>query len=54
MFLREMGVSDIWVFKKVRVMGEVFYGWVDVYILVIDVSDIGELVEWFGWNIYLE
>lgn len=52
--LREMGVSDTRVPKKVRVMGEAFYGRADAYISAIDESDIGELAERLGRNVYPE
>ncbi|MEP3049461.1 MAG: ubiquinol-cytochrome C chaperone family protein [Roseibium sp.] len=50
--LREMGVSDTRVPKKVKVMGEAFYGRADVYIPAIDSGNIDELAEALGRNIY--
>ncbi|MBN9669847.1 ubiquinol-cytochrome C chaperone family protein [Roseibium aggregatum] len=50
--LREMGVSDTRVPKKVKVMGEAFYGRADVYIPAIDSGDAAELAKALGRNIY--
>jgi len=50
--LREMGVSDTRVPKKVKVMGEAFYGRADVYIPAIDSDDAEELARVIGRNIY--
>ena len=50
--LREMGVSDTRVPKKVKVMGEAFYGRADVYIPAIDSENVDELSEALGRNIY--
>jgi len=50
--LREMGVSDTRVPKKVKVMGEAFYGRADVYIPAIDNGDPEELAAALGRNIY--
>ncbi|MEM9634740.1 MAG: ubiquinol-cytochrome C chaperone family protein [Pseudomonadota bacterium] len=50
--LREMGVSDTRVPKKVKVMGEAFYGRADVYIPAIDNEDVSALAEAIGRNIY--
>jgi len=50
--LREMGVSDTRVPKKVKVMGEAFYGRADAYIPAIDDGDAEELAEALGRNVY--
>ncbi|MET1414982.1 ubiquinol-cytochrome C chaperone family protein [Roseibium sp. HPY-6] len=50
--LREMGVSDTRVPKKVKVMGEAFYGRADVYIRAIDDNDAEELAEALGRNLF--
>lgn len=50
--LREMGVSDTRVPKKVRVMGEAFYGRADAYMAAIDKTDADELAVGLGRNIY--
>jgi len=50
--LREMGVSDTRVPKKVRVMGEAFYGRADVYIPAIDSGDGDALAEALGRNVF--
>lgn len=50
--LREMGVSDTRVPKKVKVMGEAFYGRADVYIPAIDAADAEELAAALGRNLF--
>lgn len=50
--LREMGVSDTRVPKKVKVMGEAFYGRADVYIPPIDSKDASELAGALGRNLF--
>ncbi|MBO6860019.1 ubiquinol-cytochrome C chaperone family protein [Roseibium sp.] len=50
--LREMGVSDTRVPKKVKVMGEAFYGRADAYIPAIESKNVEELSEALGRNIY--
>ncbi|MCV0427405.1 MAG: ubiquinol-cytochrome C chaperone [Roseibium sp.] len=50
--LREMGVSDTRVPKKVKVMGEAFYGRADAYIPAIESENIEELSAAIGRNIY--
>jgi cytochrome b pre-mRNA-processing protein 3 len=52
--LREMGVSDTRVPKKVKVMGEAFYGRADAYIPSIDSGNSEELAEALGRNIYTD
>lgn len=52
--LREMGVSDTRVPKKVKVMGEAFYGRADVYTPPIDSGNVDELAEALGRNIYAD
>ena len=52
--LREMGVSDTRVPKKVKVMGEAFYGRADAYIPAIDAGNLTELAEALGRNIYTD
>ncbi|WP_428687439.1 ubiquinol-cytochrome C chaperone family protein [Roseibium sp.] len=52
--LREMGVSDTRVPKKVKVMGEAFYGRADAYIPSIDAGDAGTLAEALERNIYTD
>jgi cytochrome b pre-mRNA-processing protein 3 len=51
--LREMGVGDLSVGKKVRKMAEVFYGRVDAYRRVIDLGE-QALAEALGRNIYAD
>lgn len=50
--LREMGVSDTRVPKKVKVMGEAFYGRADAYIPAIDSADTEELAAALGRNLF--
>ncbi len=50
--LREMGVSDTRVPKKVKVMGEAFYGRADAYIPAINNGDADELAEALGRNLF--
>ncbi|MHA7773402.1 ubiquinol-cytochrome C chaperone family protein [Roseibium sp. M-1] len=50
--LREMGVSDTRVPKKVKVMGEAFYGRADAYIPSIEAGNVEDLAEALGRNIY--
>lgn len=50
--LREMGVSDTRVPKKVRVMGEAFYGRADAYIPSLEAKDADTLAEALGRNVY--
>ncbi|POF28940.1 ubiquinol-cytochrome C chaperone family protein [Roseibium marinum] len=50
--LREMGVSDTRVPKKVKVMGEAFYGRADVYNPAIDSGNVEELAAALGRNVY--
>lgn len=52
--LREMGISDTRVPKKVKVMGEAFYGRADAYIPPIEERDVGSLAEALGRNIYTD
>ncbi|TYC63493.1 ubiquinol-cytochrome C chaperone [Rhodobacterales bacterium] len=52
--LREMGVSDTRVPKKVKQMGEAFYGRADAYIPPIDAGDSDALAEALDRNIYTE
>ncbi|WP_422375766.1 ubiquinol-cytochrome C chaperone family protein [Roseibium sp.] len=52
--LREMGVSDTRVPKKVKVMGEAFYGRADAYIPAIDEGDAEALSEALGRNIFTD
>lgn len=52
--LREMGVSDTRVPKKVKVMGEAFYGRADAYIPALDEGDASVLSEALGRNIYTD
>ncbi|GAA0783141.1 ubiquinol-cytochrome C chaperone [Roseibium denhamense] len=52
--LREMGVSDTRVPKKVKVMGEAFYGRADAYMPFIDADDMESLAEAVGRNIYTD
>ena len=52
--LREMGVSDTRVPKKVKVMGEAFYGRADAYIPAIEDGDVDELAAALGRNLYPE
>ncbi|MEO9527973.1 ubiquinol-cytochrome C chaperone family protein [Roseibium sp.] len=50
--LRELGVSDTRVPKKVKVMGEAFYGRADAYIPAIEAGDAAQLADALGRNIY--
>lgn len=52
--LREMGVSDTRVPKKIRKMGEAFYGRADAYIPAIEAEDVKELSQALGRNIFPE
>lgn len=52
--LREMGVSDTRVPKKVRKMGEAFYGRADAYMPAIEAGDAKALAEALGRNIFPE
>lgn len=52
--LREMGVSDTRVPKKVKVMGEAFYGRADAYIPAIEDKDAAQLSEALGRNIFTD
>ena len=52
--LREMGVSDTRVPKKVKVMGEAFYGRADAYIPAIDEENSAALSEALGRNIFTD
>lgn len=52
--LREMGVSDTRVPKKVKVMGEAFYGRADAYIPAIDDGNVDELAAALGRNLFPE
>jgi len=52
--LREMGVSDTRVPKKVKVMGEAFYGRADVYTPAIDDGNVEALAEALGRNIFTD
>jgi len=52
--LREMGVSDTRVPKKVKVMGEAFYGRADAYIPAIDEGDAEALAEALGRNLFTD
>jgi cytochrome b pre-mRNA-processing protein 3 len=52
--LREMGVSDTRVPKKVKVMGEAFYGRADAYIPAIEEGNVEQLAEALGRNIYTD
>lgn len=50
--LREMGVSDTRVPKKVKVMGEAFYGRADAYIPAIDAAETEALAAAVGRNLF--
>ncbi|WP_208986186.1 ubiquinol-cytochrome C chaperone family protein [Labrenzia sp. OB1] len=50
--LREMGVSDSRVQKKITVMGEAFYGRANVYNPAIDSANAVELAEALGRNVF--
>jgi cytochrome b pre-mRNA-processing protein 3 len=50
--LREMGVSDTRVPKKVRKMGEAFYGRADAYMPAIDAGNVDDLAAALGRNIF--
>ena len=52
--LREMGVSDTRVPKKVKVMGEAFYGRADAYIPAIDEGDTQALAAALGRNLFTD
>ena len=52
--LREMGVSDTRVPKKIKAMGEAFYGRADAYIPAIDADDDKALAAALGRNIYTD
>eukprot|EP00903_Cladosiphon_okamuranus_P001377 g1375.t1 len=52
--LREMGVSDTRVPKKVKVMGEAFYGRADAYIPALDEGNVEVLAEALGRNIFTD
>ncbi|MCK7611919.1 ubiquinol-cytochrome C chaperone family protein [Roseibium sediminicola] len=52
--LREMGVSDTRVPKKVKVMGEAFYGRADAYVPAIEDNDAARLSEALGRNIFTD
>ncbi|WP_420411066.1 ubiquinol-cytochrome C chaperone family protein [Roseibium sp.] len=52
--LREMGVSDTRVPKKVRKMGEAFYGRADAYMSAIDTENVEKLALALGRNIFPE
>lgn len=51
-FLREMGVGDMVVFKWMKKIVEFFYGRVQVYDGLFNVFDVVEFVLVFGWNVY--
>lgn len=50
--LREMGVSDTRVPKKIKKMGEAFYGRADAYMPAIEAGDVEELAKALGRNIF--
>ncbi|MBO6756017.1 MAG: ubiquinol-cytochrome C chaperone [Roseibium sp.] len=50
--LREMGISDTRVPKKVRVMGEAFYGRAEAYSSAIDDEDLDALGAAIGRNVF--
>jgi len=50
--LREMGVSDTRVPKKVRAMGEAFYGRAEAYSTALDDTDRAALGEAIGRNVF--
>lgn len=52
--LREMGVTDTRVPKKVKVMGEAFYGRADAYSSAIDEKDADALANAIGRNIFTD
>lgn len=52
--LREMGVSDTRVPKKVKVMGEAFYGRADAYLPALNAGDSDALAQALGRNIYTD
>lgn len=52
--LREMGISDTRVPKKVKVMGEAFYGRADAYIPALEENDEASLADALGRNIYTD
>lgn len=52
--LREMGVSDTRVPKKVKVMGEAFYGRADAYVPAVEEGNAEGLAEALGRNIFTD
>ncbi|GGB56643.1 ubiquinol-cytochrome c chaperone [Roseibium aquae] len=52
--LREMGISDTRVPKKVRAMGEAFYGRAEAYSTALDDQDRTSLAEAIGRNVFPE
>ncbi|MEJ8474205.1 ubiquinol-cytochrome C chaperone family protein [Roseibium algae] len=52
--LRELGVSDTRVPKKIKAMGEAFYGRADAYMPHIDGKDVGELAIALKRNVYAQ
>ncbi|WP_417666876.1 ubiquinol-cytochrome C chaperone family protein [Roseibium sp.] len=52
--LRELGVSDVRVPKKIKVMGEAFYGRADAYMPAIESGDAAALAEALQRNVYVD
>ena len=52
--LREMGVSDVRVPKKIKAMGEAFYGRADAYMPLIEAGDVPSLAEALKRNVYAD
>lgn len=52
--LREMGVSDVRVPKKIKVMGEAFYGRADAYMTAMKEGDLEGLATALARNLYPE
>ncbi|WP_306146764.1 MULTISPECIES: ubiquinol-cytochrome C chaperone family protein [unclassified Roseibium] len=52
--LREMGVSDTRVPKKVRKMGEAFFGRADAYMAAVEAGNAEDLAQALGRNIYTD
>ncbi|WP_209008208.1 ubiquinol-cytochrome C chaperone family protein [Roseibium polysiphoniae] len=50
--LREMGVSDVRVPKKIKALGEAFYGRADAYMPALEEGDVDGLAEALTRNIY--
>lgn len=52
--LREMGVGDLSVGKKVRRMAEIFYGRASAYRPLLQAGDLGGLAQALGRNVFAE